>query len=121
MVTDWTHNQIQITDIRKLQHLYAITIDDEDEFMSLNGNSVLINESIFEERISSYFLKHPTNISREDIMKVLWNMHITKGYYVKLRDGEFIKKELDADKFYVSFLEIEGPLGSFENIINKNR
>jgi len=44
-----------------------------------------------------------------------------KGYYVKLRDGEFIKKELDADKFYVSFLEIEGPLGSFENIINKNR
>ena len=27
---------------------------------------------------------------------------------------------VDEDKFYVSFLEIDGPIGSFENILNKN-
>lgn len=115
---DWTHTDLLLLDIRKLKQLYAISIAHEE----ING-TVLINSDIFDERLKSYFLKEPRNISREEILAVQWNMYATKGYYVKqdLLGGtdELKRFEQNPDKWYVSFLEIAGPLGAFDTIIKK--
>lgn len=109
-MTDWTHKEITIKDIRKLKELYSILIDENDI-------SFLVNETIFDERVNSYFLFKP--YTREQLLKLKWNMHITKGYFVKLYNGELIKKMQDSEKYYCSFLEISGDLATFNNIINK--
>lgn len=109
---NWTHESVTINDIRKLKQLYAISIIDEE----VEG-SILINSDIFDERIKSYFLKDISQISRTDIIGVKWNMYLTKGYYVKTHpvDG-LMEFDQNPDKWYVSFLDIAGPLGSFDNI-----
>ena len=109
---DWTHTGVKITDIRKLNKLYAIYIDDR----KIN-TPLFVNEKIFEERVRSYFLSN--NISRSDVLSVKWNMHITQGLYIKIdeygKTQEF-KKDGEDEKFYVSYLEIDGPLGTFHSI-----
>jgi len=116
---DWTHKDLSITDIRKLNELYVIKVAlplysiEEKEIQS----SLFVNEQIFEERLKSYFLKdNVASISREDILNIHWNMYITKGYYIKLKDGEITERHQDPNKYYVSYLEIAGPLGSFCSI-----
>ena len=118
-VMDWTHEGIRITDIRKAKSLYAITIDAKD----IEG-PLLIDSNIFEERIKSYFLYDLNKkITRNDILSIKWNMHISKGYFIKYTVGpEGIKsgkKMKDPNKYYVSFLEIHGPLGTFDTVIPK--
>ena len=139
---DWTHKQIAINDIRKIQDFYVISVDSEE----IEG-SLLINQEIFEDRIKSYFLKDPSKIKRKDILNVEWNIYATKGYYIKayyvpvekqvwnydkedhfsvLKDKKVTETKLkieehtkNPDKWYVSYLEIDGPLGAFEAVINK--
>jgi len=117
---DWTHKGIKIVDIRKLSKLYVIKIEPDSfggktDITLFNINSPLfVKDTIFEERLKSYFLKDITKISREEILGVTWNMYITKGYYIKMNDrGEADKFAHDPEKWYVSYLEIEGPLGTF--------
>ena len=115
---DWTHKGLKITDIRKLKQLVAISVDNKE----IEG-SILINSDIFDERLSSYFLGSARNVSRHDIMSVEWNMYATKGYYVKqnLMSGDELQKfEQNQDRWYVSFLEIAGPLGTFDTILSKS-
>lgn len=125
MIQDWTHPKTQILDIRKLHNLYALKIketeDQDDEIGSL-----LINHSIFEERVTSYFLKPMSQISRNDILNVKWDLYITKGYFIKLNTNEvgsewFKQIDQDPDKYYVSFLDVSGKLSDFKAIINKNK
>ena len=49
-------------------------------------------------------------------------MYITRGYYIKIKDNEIeeIQKE-DLQKYYISFLEIVGDLGTFKSIINPHQ
>jgi hypothetical protein len=114
---DWTHKVIHIHDIRKINNLYIIKIGAIDF-------PLFVNQRIFEERLNSYFLRN--NISREEILNINWNMYITKGHYIKIsKEGEITELPKDADKYYISFLEIAGELGGFssvyhENIENKN-
>lgn len=112
MKMDWTHKNVQINDIRKIQNLFILSIDD------VNINTpLLVNEKIFNERLKLYFLKEPTLISREEILSVKWNMYITKGSYIKIHSEDDIKKfNMDENKYYVSYLEIDGPLASFQSI-----
>ncbi len=113
---DWTHKDLSITDIRKLQKLYILKVADE------TITPILINSVILDERLKSYFLKSNVNdISRAEILSLKWNMYISKGRFYKIdrTKGEMIPEEKDPDKFYISFLEITGPLGSFESIISK--
>lgn len=108
---DWTHTDITVKDVRKLNKLYAIVIDH-----AVIKDPLFINEKIFEERLRSYFLK--PEVSREEILKVKWNLHITQGYYIKVDEfGELkqYRKEGEENKYYVSYLEISGPLGTFHS------
>jgi len=110
-LADWTHKDVSITDIRKIQSLYIISIDEKKVTPPL-----LVNFKIFEERLKIYFLKDAHRVSREEILKVKWNMYITQGYYVKVVNNEIQQFPIDADKFYVSYLEIAGPLATFQSV-----
>jgi hypothetical protein len=114
---DWTHTLVIITDIRKLNKLYVIKI------LSEIGNnnekithSLFINEKIFDDRLKSYFLKEAADVTRNEILNVKWNMYITKGYYIKIIDGSIKETAQDPEKYYISFLDIAGELGTFHNI-----
>jgi len=109
---DWTHKDVTITDVRKISNLYIISIDDKKITPPL-----LINEKIFNERLKLYFLKEPHRVTREEILGIKWNMYITKGFYVKIVSETEIKEfDMDENKFYVSYLEIAGPLASFQSV-----
>ena len=110
-IKDWTHKDVTITDIRKIQGLYIISIDEKKITPPL-----LVNERIFNERLKNYFLKEAHRVPREDILKVKWNMYITQGYYIKLANGEVQQFDMEPDKFYVSYLEISGPLATFQSV-----
>jgi len=110
---DWTHKGIKIIDIRKLSKLYVIRV--QDPLLANQIESPLfIKDVIFEERLKSYFLKDISQITREDILNVSWNMYITKGYFIKINErGDVDKFSHDLEKWYVSYLEINGALGTF--------
>lgn len=109
---DWTHKNVEITDIRKLSEFYIFTINQKD----IQG-PLLVKGSIFEERLKSYFLKESWRISREEIIGVKWNMYISKGRYIKIQSlGNIQTFEMDPQKYYVSYLEIDGLLGTFQSV-----
>jgi len=115
---DWTHDNLTITDIRKVNKLYVITVDTS----TLAGIPLFISDKIFEERLKSYYLKDGFKVTRDEIKKVYWNMYITQGYYIKVsEDGTVSKFEHDPNKWYVSYLEIAGPLGTFLSIYNNEK
>ena len=108
---DWTHTKVAITDIRKLSEFYIFTISDSEI-----KSALIVKGKIFEDRLEPYFLKEARRVTRDEILSVCWNMFITKGYYVKIgKDGEQ-RFQMDADKWYVSYLEIDGPLGTFQSV-----
>lgn len=113
---DWTHKDVLITDVRKINNLYIIAIDDKKVTPPL-----LVNEKIFNERLKLYFLKDSHRVSREEILSVKWNMFITKGYYVKVVNNEVQEFQMEPDKFYVSYLEIAGPLATFQSVCKPPR
>ena len=109
---DWTHTCVRLKDIRKAKELYIISINDGEI-----KSPLFVDEKIFNERLKSYFLKDIDKISREEIIKVNWNFYITKGHYVKLKNGEIEKVSGDKNKHYVSFLDINGDLSNFNQLI----
>jgi len=115
LTRDWTHKAKRITDIRKIQNLYIISIDDKKVTPPL-----LVSEKIFNERLKLYFLKDTHRVSREEILSVQWNFYITKGYYIKMQGDEPQKYEKDPSKFYVSYLEIDGDLASFQSVYSSH-
>jgi hypothetical protein len=107
---DWTHKNIAIEDIRKLNKLYIIKV------VAIPDAPLFVKDNIFEERIKSYFLKE-VSISREVILGLSWNMYITKGHYIKINERDEVEQfNRDPEKWYVSFLEIAGPLGTIHSI-----
>jgi len=111
-IKDWTHKEVAITDIRKISSLYIISIDDKKITPPL-----LVSDKIFNERLKLYFLKDPFKVTREEILKVKWNMYITRGYYIKVYAENEIKQfPMEENKFYVSYLEISGPLATFQSV-----
>jgi len=119
-VKDWTHINVKMTDIRKLSEFYIFTIErDPTGQGDISGDNypLMVKDKIFDERLKPFFLKDPFRVTREEILSVKWNMYITKGYYVKFSKGEVIKFPMDPEKYYVSYLEIAGPLGSFCSIL----
>lgn len=106
---EWTHTNVKIIDIRKLFGSYIFIIKGLE-------NPLMVKNKIFEERLKSYFLKDAFRVTREEILGVNWNMHITKGYYIKISRGDVQEYNIDPDKYYVSYLEIVGPLGTFQSI-----
>jgi len=119
-VKDWTHHNIKITDIRKLSEFYIFTIEEDsksDKASEVEHHPLMVKDKIFEERLKSFFLKDPFRVSRDEILSARWNMYITKGYYIKISKGQATKFDMDRDKFYVSYLELAGPLGSFCSIL----
>jgi len=117
-VNDWTHKKVEITDIRKSNEFYIFTINSEESedlgILNVKGN-------IFEDRLKPYFLKEAYKVSREEIMSVRWNMYITKGFYIKIHKGKAYPHEVDPNKYYISYLEIDGPLGEFHSIVCKDK
>lgn len=115
---DWTHQEVTITDIRKVSNLYILSINNKSVTPPL-----FVNEKIFNERLKLYFLKESSLVTRQEILGVKWNMYITQGSYIKVNtETNDIKKfDMDANKFYVSYLEIAGPLASFSNIYNNTK
>jgi hypothetical protein len=115
---DWTHTNVKIIDIRRLYRIYVISINKPDADPPLELMTPLfVKDVILKERLESYFLKDMYKISREEILSVSWNMYITKGYYIKINErGETEKFEHDLNKWYISYLEIAGLLGSFCSI-----
>ena len=109
---DWTHTGVAITDIRKIKNFYMISIDEKKITSPL-----MVDEKIFNERLRLYFLKDAHRVSREDILSVKWNLHISKGYYIKIYAEDDIKSiQKDPEKHYVSYLEIMGPLATFQSV-----
>lgn len=117
MNIDWTHKDVKITDIRKVRKFYVISIEDKKITSPL-----FVDHNIFEGRVNSYYLRGyndsqqrslaTPNMTREEVTNVKWNMVINKGYYIKITDNEEEKVYKDPDKYYISFLEISGPLGN---------
>ena len=106
---DWTHKKVTITDIRKLYQLFIFTID----IVTIEG-PLFVNEQIFYNVLKSYYMTLKEDFTRSQILDVKWNMYITKGYYIKLNEsGEVVKHNQDENKYYVSYLEICGALGTF--------
>jgi len=113
---DWTHKNVLITDIRKLNKLYLLTIQD-DHLAEQIKQPLFVKNLIFEERIKSYFITDISKISRGEILSLRWNMYVTKGYYIKVdKNGNVSKFENDPNKWYISYLEVNGQLGSFSSI-----
>lgn len=113
---DWTHKNITIKDLRKLNKLYVLKIMDPMAAAQIES-PLFVKDNIFEERLKSYFLKDMIHITREEILSVKWNMYITKGYYIKINEkGDLEKFNHDPEKWYISYLEIEGPLGTFTSV-----
>jgi len=116
MNVEWTHKGVLITDIRKVKKFYVLTLADKKI-----SNPLFVDHSIFEGRVNSYYLRGFTNpgrnldkndLTRDEVLSVKWNMVINKGYYIKYdATGKEDKIYKDEDKFYISFLEIDGPLG----------
>jgi len=106
---EWTHTDVKLTDIRRLSEFYIFTIEGLD-------SPLMVKDKIFEERLKPYFLKDACRVTREEILRVNWNMHITKGHYIKISRGDVQEYDMDQDKYYVSYLEIAGPLGTFQSI-----
>ena len=109
MGIDWTHRQVTIKDIRKVRKFYILSIEDVD-------NPIFVDQNIFEGRVASYYLKDPLTkieFERDQVLNVKWNMVISEGGFYKLdrETGDVVKINKDADKSYISFLEIDGPLG----------
>ena len=121
---DWTHRHVKIKDIRKLSKLYVIYTDIEDPASKDTGKvgfsvgPLFVNSKIFEERLVPYFLKEAHRITRENILRVEWNMYVTKGFFIKIDKDGNIKEfpQTDKEKYYVSYLEIAGELGTFSSI-----
>jgi hypothetical protein len=117
MNIDWTHKGVKITDIRKVRKFYVISIDDKKITSPL-----FVDHSIFEGRVNSYYLRGFNDsrdrslsfpdMTRDEVMNIKWNMVINKGYFIKLIDGREEEVHKDHDKYYTSFIEIEGTLGN---------
>ena len=124
---DWTHKDLEIIDIRKVNKLYVLITGYAHKTSAANIEPLLtiplfVSDNIFEERLKSYFLKDASKVTREEILNVKWNMYITKGHYIKvLEDGSASKFEHDLNKWYVSYLEIAGPLGTFLSVYNNEK
>jgi len=109
----WTHKSVTIQDIRLFNKLYVIYTN----AMRIES-PLFINKNIFEDRLNSYFLGKVC--TREEILSLKWNMYITQDYYVKVDGaGNINKIPGTKDKWYVSYLDIEGPLGEF-SFVYKN-
>lgn len=114
MNVEWTHKGVSITDIRKVKKFYVLTLVDKKI-----TNPLFVDHSIFEGRVNSYYLRGFNNsrlnmndLTRDEVLSVKWNMVINKGYYIKYdATGNEDKIYKDEDKYYISFLEIDGPLG----------
>jgi hypothetical protein len=111
MNIEWTHKKVEITDIRKVKKFYVITVNAK----GVDG-PLFVEHNIFDSRLKSYYLKNSDDKSefhRRDVTGVKWNMVITKGHFIKYnREKEIEEIQKDPDKFYISFLEIDGPLGT---------
>jgi len=113
---DWTHKHLKIVDIRKLNKLYVISVNDPKSKIQIE-QPLFVKDVIFEERLKSYFLKDPSKVTRDEILGVVWNMYITKGYFIKIdENGVVTQFDHDENKWYISYLEIDGKLGSFSSI-----
>jgi len=111
-ILDWTHTGVSITDIRKIKNFYIISIDEKKITSPL-----MVDEKIFNERLRLYFLKDAYRVPREDILSVKWNLYISKGHYIKIYAEDDIKTiEKDPERYYVSYLEIMGPLATFQSV-----
>jgi len=114
---DWTHKKVTITDIRKLYQLFIFTID----IVTIEG-PLFVNEQIFYNVLKSYYMTLKEDFTRSQILDVKWNMYITKGYYIKItKDGYVDKIDGDPNKNYVSYLEVDGYLGTFHSIYKERK
>jgi len=113
MAIEWTHKSVAISDIRKVRKFYILSVNNV-------VNPIFVDQNIFEGRINSYYLRDDGAATRSEILDVAWNMVITEGYFYKIdREGPPIRIDKDPNKSYISFLEIEGPLGNHVPNYNK--
>ncbi len=108
---EWTHKKIEINDIRKVKNFYILSVNDKKI-----TSPIFVDHIIFEGRIKSYFLKNSMHeLDRDNILKLKWNMVINQGYFIKYSEAtaDIEKNYKDPDRFYISFLEIDGPLGTY--------
>ena len=111
MNIEWTHKAVKISDVRKVRKFYVLSVDDKKI-----DSPLFVEHNIFEGRLNSYYLKNVNStggFTREQVVSPKWNMVITKGYFIKYNnDGEAEEVHKDENKHYISFLEIDGPLGT---------
>jgi hypothetical protein len=109
---EWTHLLVKISDIRLLHKLYVLYVEMDDG----PDVSVFVNRIILEDRLNGYFLGRP--YSREDVLGLKWNMYLTKGYFIKIDSAGKIERfeQEDKSRYFVSFLEVSGPLGEFSSV-----
>lgn len=114
---DWTHKGIKITDIRKLNNkFFVITINDPLSKEQIK-QPLFVREVILKERLKSYFLCDAYKVTRQEILDVHWNLYLTQGFYIKIDEtGNITKFDHDPKKWYISFLEIDGDLGTFSSV-----
>ena len=104
---EWTHTKVMVKDVRKVNNFYILDINKKDITSPL-----FVSTQIFEARLNSYYLNN-SRFTRDEVMGVQWNMVISQGGFYKInKNGDEEKTEKDPDRFYISFLDIAGPLGN---------
>ena len=116
-INDWTHKSVKIKDIRKNDKMYILLLEVDGK--EKIDTPVTVHSTIFNEQLTSYFMCGVDNLRREDIIGVTWNMVLTKGYFIKIKDRNLIEvkqENTNPDKWYVSYLKVSGELSTFDTI-----
>ena len=111
---DFTHFNLTIEDIKRIKGNTLINSFYKIKFKEFDF-VVSVTAEIFEYRFSAYFLKENMNfIHRDDIMKCKFNIHATKGYYLRLNDNKLVSKAGKPDIFYINFIDVASPILNIE-------
>jgi hypothetical protein len=110
MNIDFTHKGLTIQDIKKIKtnDFYKIKFKELDEVLSVSANSL-------EPRLCAHFMKDSINfISRNDILSSKYNIHLTKGYYVRVEGNKITTYPSKINRSYINFINIDNEIDKIE-------
>jgi hypothetical protein len=110
MKIDFTHKGLTIQDIKKIKtnDFYKIKFKELDEVLSVSAISL-------EPRLCAHFMKESINfISRNDVLSCKYDIHLTKGYYLRIEDGKIKTFPSRNNRSYINFINIDNEIDRIE-------
>lgn len=133
MKLDYTHRNVNIRDILKITvphkapkrigaidpKYYKILFESGGMLLASNNQPFFILDNILDSKLRSYYLTD--TFSRDDILKLKYNIHISKdGYYKSdLSTNTATWTPAVQNQMYLNFIEINSPLINNDGYIHK--